>query len=299
LSALFALVYLVADVIPVAPYLQVLGTLLQVMVIPVLLYMYMVTCYPRDALDMSRLSLLCLSKLSLFVYWTAVRLDLVGTVLSDDYVSWSLRVGLPRVIYVITLVSLVLARRGPFTAQVLGDLYPTLCVLLGQHSLYCVLLLLGIVYVLVEGSRHRSDPMCRMVLYVLLIQLFFYATGHAPAFSSLQFQSGFIGTDHYHFHLGTLLMMLNTFTSHILFLVALPLLFGARGTTRLARAMYQLQALTAATGMATMAFNYMARRHLMVWRVFAPKYIFEVLMVLISDALLILVWGLVSHEAST
>jgi hypothetical protein len=40
-----------------------------------------------------------------------------------------------------------------------------------------------------------------------------------------------------------------------------------------------------------MVFVFLQRRHLMVWRVFAPKYVFEAIFLLVVDLLLIaVVW---------
>uniref|UniRef100_A0AAY4B1M8 GPI ethanolamine phosphate transferase 3, catalytic subunit n=1 Tax=Denticeps clupeoides TaxID=299321 RepID=A0AAY4B1M8_9TELE len=69
-------------------------------------------------------------------------------------------------------------------------------------------------------------PWAPVVLWSLAATQFFHATGHLPTFPSIQWSAAFVGFPQG--HTGTtipaMLVVLNTFTSHILFAVACPLL---------------------------------------------------------------------------
>lgn len=106
--------------------------------------------------------------------------------------------------------------------------------------------------------------------------------------------------DHYNFYIGGLLLSVNTFAGVIFFALAAVEFVGepktepgkkeldsctsARRKNELA---LMILAANAALVVVTMAFTFMERRHLMVWRVFAPKYIFEVLSFLVVEAVLL------------
>lgn len=137
---------------------------------------------------------------------------------------------------------------------------------------------------------------------------FFYATGHSPQFSSLQFQCGFIGLDTYNFHLGTFLMTLNTFCSFLFFIFSIPTIFSnfkihKTNTSwlvwngfeikRMSQVCLLVYGILGIWSFGTMMNGFVNRRHLMVWRVFAPKYIFDVFVLLISEVMILVICGLV------
>ncbi|XP_062870307.1 GPI ethanolamine phosphate transferase 3 [Trichomycterus rosablanca] len=156
-----------------------------------------------------------------------------------------------------------------------------------------------------------SVPWVPVVLWSLAASQFFHATGHLPTFPSIQWGSAFVGFPQG--HTGTVLpaslVTLNTFASHIMFAVSCPLLLlwpfvrEQRGTRtgRLAggedgdevamemrlqenpqhfgSALLQLAArylfVSGAQVLASVCAAAILRRHLMVWKVFAPKLMFE------------------------
>lgn len=156
-----------------------------------------------------------------------------------------------------------------------------------------------------------SVPWVPVVLWSLTASQFFHATGHLPTFPSIQWGAAFVGFPQG--HTGTALpaslVTLNTFSSHILFAVSCPLLLfwplvcelrGTR-TSRLggaedgdevvmemrlrehpqqfSSALLQLAArylfVNGAQVLASVCAAAILRRHLMVWKVFAPKLMFE------------------------
>ncbi|XP_010875997.2 GPI ethanolamine phosphate transferase 3 isoform X1 [Esox lucius] len=162
-------------------------------------------------------------------------------------------------------------------------------------------------------------PWTPVVLWSLAATQFFHATGHLPTFPSIQWAAAFVGFPGG--HTGTVLpaslVVLNTFSSNILFAVASPLLLfwplvcevrGVRGGGRggeevddnaimemrlresprqFSSALLQLSTrylfITGAQVFASVCAAAILRRHLMVWKVFAPKLMFEASGFLVSS----------------
>ncbi|XP_050294404.1 GPI ethanolamine phosphate transferase 3 [Anthonomus grandis grandis] len=156
-------------------------------------------------------------------------------------------------------------------------------------------------------------PTVTILGWALISQYFFYATGHQPAFSNIAWESAFVGTSGLTSNqiiLGTL-VLLNTFGSFIWTGLLLPLLVIAPFTVLTMAPsvcgkqkefyaevqkgeliLYERDRLTLC-GLFAVSCKYIAGhtlrvfacmlaatihcRHLMVWNVFAPKFIFEAL----------------------
>ncbi|XP_074473324.1 GPI ethanolamine phosphate transferase 3 [Sebastes fasciatus] len=166
-------------------------------------------------------------------------------------------------------------------------------------------------------------PWTPVVLWSLAATQFFHATGHLPTFPSIQWGAAFVGFPDG--HTGTILpaslVILNTFASHILFAVGCPLLLfwplvcevrGNRGgracgeegedavmemrlrenPQQFSVALLQLSTrylfILGAQVFASVCAAAILRRHLMVWKVFAPKLMFEASGFLVSSASLLI-----------
>jgi phosphatidylinositol glycan class O len=109
----------------------------------------------------------------------------------------------------------------------------------------------------------------------------FTATGHAPRFSSLAYGAGFVGLDSFIPAPAGALLALNTYGPGMLLVLAplvaaLPPALGAVASDGVARrAALLLHVPPALVAVATCAFVAFARRHLLVWAVFAPKFVFD------------------------
>ncbi|RKO93104.1 hypothetical protein BDK51DRAFT_19374 [Blyttiomyces helicus] len=127
-------------------------------------------------------------------------------------------------------------------------------------------------------------PLHLAVLTLISARLFF-ATGHQATLSSIQWDVGHIGLDSLSWTLSPLIVALNTFAGPILAALAAPLL-GIWKRPVLSRS---IKAAGTSVGVAVLTYVWMRalglaiavlaaggfRRHLMVWRVFAPKFLFE------------------------
>ncbi|XP_046999252.1 GPI ethanolamine phosphate transferase 3 isoform X1 [Schistocerca americana] len=179
----------------------------------------------------------------------------------------------------------------------------------------------GVLAMLSVGQFEKSQtaahlfivPWSSVICWGFLSVTFFYATGHQPAFSTIQWNAAFVGTTGQlsnHIIPG-LLIVINTFTSHLIFGLMLPLLLIAPFTLlvmlpKFAAAKNNLKEdanqgelilLEKKNMMYQELFSLSVRyimfhgirvfacmlaatihcRHLMVWKIFAPKLIFEAL----------------------
>ncbi|XP_026153860.1 GPI ethanolamine phosphate transferase 3 [Mastacembelus armatus] len=161
-------------------------------------------------------------------------------------------------------------------------------------------------------------PWTPIVLWSLAATQFFHATGHLPTFPSIQWGAAFVGFPDG--HIGTILpgslVTLNTFAAQIMFAVGCPLLLfwplvcevrGSRGgkafreegedavmemrlrenPQQFSSALLQLSTrylfIHGAQVFASVCAAAILRRHLMVWKVFAPKLMFEASGFLVSS----------------
>ncbi|KAI9336192.1 hypothetical protein DFJ73DRAFT_763698 [Zopfochytrium polystomum] len=122
------------------------------------------------------------------------------------------------------------------------------------------------------------------VVLLLLSQRYYFATGHQTTLSSMQWEVSVVGLKQVNWTISPVVMVLNTFAGPLLFAFAAPLLATwKREVTRSTgpRVFKELQTtvllFVAGLGTITTIATAMAgwfRRHLMVWRVFAPKFLF-------------------------
>ncbi|XP_053264491.1 GPI ethanolamine phosphate transferase 3 [Podarcis raffonei] len=174
-------------------------------------------------------------------------------------------------------------------------------------------------------------PWYALIAWALAAAQFFYATGHQPVFPAIHWNAAFVGFQQGHETnlLPALLVGANTFASHILFAAGCPLLLlwpfvcemptASKGKKskaelpdreeqmmemRLREAPEKFSAALLQLGLkyllvlglqilACVLAAIILRRHLMVWKVFAPKFLFEALGFMVSSVFLLLGIGLV------
>lgn len=139
---------------------------------------------------------------------------------------------------------------------------------------------------------------------LVAVQLFF-CTGHRCSFDGLHYTAAFIGFDEFYFYRQGALLAADTFgSSHILPVVGLPLLVTAAavGTSSQSKPPYtegffSLEVAkvylcyglvrTILTAVTTVCVT-LQRRHLMVWGLFAPKYVFDAIGLLVIDGFIVI-----------
>ncbi|KAI9746402.1 MAG: mannose-ethanolamine phosphotransferase gpi13 [Claussenomyces sp. TS43310] len=150
-----------------------------------------------------------------------------------------------------------------------------------------ILSLLEILDVLQLSSRSIGPTML-----ALLASLHFFKTGHQATLSSIQWESAFVPLHEIRYPYSPVLVALNTFGAHILCAVAVPLtvLWKAeakqhprRLVARVARAWATFALYFAVESLATTLWAAHLRRHLMLYRIFNPRFMVAALALLVLD----------------
>jgi phosphatidylinositol glycan class O len=138
-------------------------------------------------------------------------------------------------------------------------------------------------------------------LLAVLAHLLFFATGHQAVLSTIQWKTAFIGVSSVVYPVSPLLVAINTFGPFALLALAVPLLALWNVSPRPSGKMPVVaDSLQAALGFmlcfATIAFtsalfSAYLRRHLMVWKVFAPRFMLSAVALLVVDVALMLAIG--------
>ncbi|KAG0557025.1 hypothetical protein KC19_11G096500 [Ceratodon purpureus] len=137
---------------------------------------------------------------------------------------------------------------------------------------------------------------------LVAVQLFF-CTGHRCTFDGLHYTAAFVGFDEFYFYRQGALLAADTFgSSHILPVIGLPLLVTAAAVAQSnpsfsdgsffsleVAKVYLCYGLvrTILTAVTTVCVT-LQRRHLMVWGLFAPKYVFDALGLLVIDGFIVI-----------
>ncbi|KAI8807222.1 hypothetical protein BJ742DRAFT_813840 [Cladochytrium replicatum] len=144
----------------------------------------------------------------------------------------------------------------------------------------------------------------------LLAQRLFFATGHQFTLTSIQWELAFIGLDKVSWLLSPLNVLLSTFPSQLLCAIYIPLLIfwnrpfwvvgGGNGSSEVRCAAELARQWTVWAGIVQGAvvtvstvFAGVFRRHLMVWSVFAPKWMFQAAATGFIDLVGVIVFALV------
>jgi phosphatidylinositol glycan class O len=256
------------------------------------------------------------------VHWAAAAAVTAGASLPAS-VAHAARIGLPRAVYAGGAVAACAALRtarssgggdasrtaaaaaAAASRGVLAALSAPLLLLTGRAAPLLAALAAAQGALLLRAHAHPPTPLRRCALlsaacasHFTALQLF-SATGHRSAFEALHFKAAFTGFDDFGFARQGVLLAANTWAAELAAAAALPLV-AARlagdaddGAADDAAAFWRsLRALLAARGLlraagagAAAAAAAVLRRHLHVWALFAPKFVFEAAALLLTDAL--------------
>eukprot|EP01119_Soliformovum_irregulare_P017055 TRINITY_DN501_c1_g2_i2.p1 TRINITY_DN501_c1_g2~~TRINITY_DN501_c1_g2_i2.p1 ORF type:complete len:185 (-),score=51.97 TRINITY_DN501_c1_g2_i2:27-581(-) len=154
--------------------------------------------------------------------------------------------------------------------------------------------------------RPNFFPMSVVLAQAFFTVHYFFGSGHRYEFSSIHWAAGFVGFNEMNFFGSGALVILETFAAPIIVVIALPCIIlwvskrepnentsiipiDGDDYDRYGRSflMYMFFFGFNATMTTLSAFTH--RRHLMVWRVFAPKYIFDGIFAMVVDLLVVLI----------
>jgi phosphatidylinositol glycan class O len=134
-----------------------------------------------------------------------------------------------------------------------------------------------------------SSPIGPVVL-ALLGSFHFFKTGHQATLASIQWESAFIPLHTIRYPWSPILVALNTFGSHILAVSSIPLIVLWKQKPRkkhilqsTAVALAWFLAYHAVIGLATTMWAGHLRRHLMLYRIFSPKFMTAAFVCLVVD----------------
>ncbi|TPX15550.1 uncharacterized protein E0L32_004248 [Thyridium curvatum] len=145
------------------------------------------------------------------------------------------------------------------------------------------------------------------VVLALLANYYYFKTGHQATMASIQWDSAFVPLFTIRYPWSPLVVVLNTFAGQIVAAVAVPLLVlwkvgpKRRGLLEAAsRALAAFVAYFAVESLATMCWAGHLRRHLMLYRVFSPRFMMAGAVLLLVDvvALAVALTGLRSNTQS-
>jgi GPI ethanolamine phosphate transferase 3 subunit O len=139
----------------------------------------------------------------------------------------------------------------------------------------------------------KSSPIGPVIL-AMLGSYHFFKTGHQAALSSIQWESAFIPLHEIRYPWSPLLVVLNTFGSHIMAAIAVPLTVlwktnvgpkqhPRRLVKEIARAWACFLVYFVVEGLATTMWAGHLRRHLMLYRIFSPRFMVGAAVLLIVD----------------
>lgn len=192
---------------------------------------------------------------------------------------------------------------------VTGHIITSTVLLLGPSSSATVCLLLMSASLLKAGLNlmpGQPPTLLLSVVWTIGSRAAFFFTGHHSQFSRLQYSAAFIGFETFHPLVGGILLFINTFGLEVSLLVSLPLLCGGRsssdmnrslgGVTYLDQVALAVSTLSCVRTCLSMLNAYIQRRHLMLWAVFAPKFVFDAVMQAVLSTAVVVMWALVCRE---
>jgi hypothetical protein len=124
-----------------------------------------------------------------------------------------------------------------------------------------------------------DDPgaMIRLALIHTLGHHLFFVTGHQATFTSLPWHAAFIGFDDMYYYIGAVLVSLSTLTGYILAWMGTWTLLSKQ-QDRQAGYTFMLLLHCIPTFLSSL-FVFILRRHLMTWKIFAPRFLLQALLV--------------------
>lgn len=153
---------------------------------------------------------------------------------------------------------------------------------------------------------HAGPTFTQLSTIALLSHLAFFATGHQASLSTIQWSTAFIGFPTVLYPVSPTLVVLNTLGPHLLAALSIPLfVFWNLSPTlkdqtpllllrHLLRAGAAYSTYQAVVSLATGLFAAHFRRHLMVWKIFAPRFMLGGITMLGTDIVLValaMAWG--------
>lgn len=129
----------------------------------------------------------------------------------------------------------------------------------------------------------QVHPLTQALIWRLMVRHAFFATNHGCAFNRLQYSSAFVATIEFNFVFGGVQLFLNTFGWEIIGLLAVWMTTSAykQQQRQMLWKLYFFYQLI--EGFVNCISVSVLRRHLMVWAIYAPRFIFSSIFLFLSS----------------
>lgn len=137
-----------------------------------------------------------------------------------------------------------------------------------------------LVYFLTKGSS--SSLLIRVTILHFLGQHLFFVTGHQATLTSLPWKAAFIGFDEMNYYGGMILVTLSTTAGYIIswigWFILLAEVSQASNRNTILQPLHLLTSLQSIPTFLCAIFILILRRHLMTWKIFAPRFLLQILL---------------------
>jgi phosphatidylinositol glycan class O len=201
-------------------------------------------------------------------------------------INWHL--WLPRSVYFLWIVAtcIVVLSSMDNKYQILFLICCTPLLLLKGHT-YCFIHLLMIEQTICFSHMNNDDRALWLKVshWVFFGMQYFFALGQQNTLNTIQWTSAFVGIDNAQMFWSGVLVTVNTFGPKILYTITLPMIVTKRSNLKRAFIMYSV--IYGFISLISMICAAIQRRHLMVWAIFAHKFIFDSMSTVIVNVLVI------------
>lgn len=208
-----------------------------------------------------------------------------------------LEVYLPRVVYAlcllgscIVLVQWFFSRHPKRTSRLSWTillLWSTLLAILQRP--FAAVIVLGspfIIDILTQGAP--SSLLIRLTMLHFLGHHLFFVTGHQATFTSLPWKAAFVGFEEMHYYAGMILVTLSTLTGYIITWLGWFIVLtestdqyakdNVMDKADIRQSLHLMTILQSIPTFLSAIFIFILRRHLMTWKIFAPRFLFQILL---------------------
>lgn len=235
--------------------------------------------------------------------------------------TWNLSVAdlnlwLPRIVYFLSfswlaLIALILlfARSPSHVRALFSIIFTTVqlpLMMLKGHvfaSTFVIMTVQVLCFVFMVRKRViKPNSLFALVNWYLIAVQFFFATGQQNTFNTIQWTSAFVGIDDAQLALSGVLVTITAFSTKLLNVLALPWAIVGNPSDKVEKGSVARQISSNLTRSICQYWMFhlflcigstlcvmIQRRHLMVWSIFAPKFIFDVLSLGVVTAMLTVV----------
>ncbi|KAG1175589.1 hypothetical protein G6F70_000449 [Rhizopus microsporus] len=195
-----------------------------------------------------------------------------------------LDVYLPRLVYALCVFisAYVVYQRSCYSKTqqgwVLLFIWSTMLAML-QRPLASLIILLSPWVVRLLSNGDQTSLLLRLTLLQFFGHHLFFVTGHQTTFTSLPWKAAFVGFDDMNYYGGMILVTLSTLAGYIISWIGWLVLLSKEASKRdIKQSLFLLILMQAAPTFLCAIFVFILRRHLMTWKIFAPRFLFQILL---------------------